>query len=753
MFEINYKDKERLNEYIENRKAYQNAVYDFTFENRFLVYHCEMTNELHYIALDMETGCGSEMCRRKKNSPIPAESFNSLIPSIFQSIKYTGSVRHLNPMDVDPIELIDSIFRVVLPKYGYAVREEQIRLAKQMFKGLTNDLVSINEAEVGTGKTLAFLVAALVASKTNRDGISKPITITTANIELQTALVEKEIPKLSQCLMDYNIISRPLTAVLRKGREHYFCKKRFKDFLTTIKRTPEKYGNLIETFEKLDFENRAFDLDRYKIRPSLKDRICVKNLCRSCKFADECRYHRYTAKNREKDNIDFQVTNHNMYLTSQRLRKETAMPDAVLLSSDYIIVDEAHKLKEAAIEVFGNKLSEKDVPAFVKSVYIHCKKDGSHEFYHKMLSNLLNLNEELFAELKKEYRKQDHDDDQGTLMTLGQEQGLIIERMRQLVIEIEASCKLDNTGRPLKSSLKAFHRANNLNIWTEADENGILSLCCSPKNIGAVLHDMVWDKDCSHVLTSGTMSDGTDFSFFMKENGIDRLPKRLVETSSTQSPFDYGNHTRLYIPDNMPYPDIENPEYIKAISDHVVRLVYATNGHTAVLFTSYKVLNAVYEQTKDRLSAFDIFCMTRSNRTAIQDFKKSTNGVIFASGSMWEGVDYIGDTLSSVIIVKLPFPRRSAVMEQKKAESNDIHDFIRRYATPEMLIKLRQGVGRLIRSESDTGLISILDSRAATGEHSLRVAKVLQQYPRVDTIDEIEAFFKNVKPKEYYSED
>ena len=753
MFEITYKDKERLNEYIENHKAYPNAVYDFTFENRFLVYHCEMTNELHYIALDMETGCGSEMCRRKKNSPIPAESFNSLIPSIFQSIKYTGSVRHLNPMDVDPIELIDSIFRVVLPKYGYAVREEQIRLAKQMFKGLTNDLVSINEAEVGTGKTLAFLVAALVASKTNRDGIAKPITITTANIELQTALVEKEIPKLSQCLMDYNIISRPLTAVLRKGREHYFCKKRFKDFLTTIKRTPEKYGNLIETFEKLDFENRAFDLDRYKIRPSLKDRICVKNLCRSCKFADECRYHRYTAKNREKDNIDFQVTNHNMYWTSQRLRKETAMPDAVLLSSDYIIVDEAHKLKEAAIEVFGNKLSEKDIPAFVKSVYIHCKKDGSHEFYHKMLSNLLNLNEELFAELKKEYRKQDHDDDQGTLMTLGQEQGLIIERMRQLVIEIEASCKLDNTGRPLKSSLKAFHRANNLNIWTEADENGILSLCCSPKNIGAVLHDMVWDKDCSHVLTSGTMSDGTDFSFFMKENGIDRLPKRLVETSSTQSPFDYGNHTRLYIPDNMPYPDIENPEYIKAISDHVVRLVYATNGHTAVLFTSYKVLNAVYEQTKDRLSAFDIFCMTRSNRTAIQDFKKSTNGVIFASGSMWEGVECIGDTLSSVIIVKLPFPRRSAVMEQKKAESNDIHDFIRRYATPEMLIKLRQGVGRLIRSESDTGLISILDSRAATGEHSLRVAKVLQQYPRVDTIDEIEAFFKNVKPKEYYSED
>ena len=157
--------------------------------------------------------------------------------------------------------------------------------------------------------------------------------------------------------------------------------------------------------------------------------------------------------------------------------------------------------------------------------------------------------------------------------------------------------------------------------------------------------------------------------------------------------------------------------------------------------------------TKDKLSAFDLFCMTRSNRTAIQDFKKSPNGVIFASGSMWEGVDCVGDMLSSVVIVKLPFPRRSAVMEQKKAESNDVHDFIRKYATPEMLIKLRQGVGRLIRSESDTGLISILDSRAASGEHGKHVANVLQKYPRVHSLDEIEAFFRAVKPKEYFPED
>lgn len=359
MFEITYNDRDVLNRYIDEHKAYPEARYDFTFENRFLVYHCEITKELHYIVLDMETGYGSELCRRKKGCPIREESFKALIPHIFQSIKYTGSKRHMDPMDADPIAVIDSVFRVVLPNYGYAIREEQIRLAKQMYRGLTHDLVSINEAEVGTGKTLAFLVAALVARKLNSEGPSKPITVTTSNIELQTALVEREIPKLSRCLMDYRIIDKPLNAILRKGKEHYFCKQRFEDFMTSIKRTPEKNGKLIDAFERSNFERQAFDLDRIKMRPSLKERICVKIPCKGCKYAKECRYLWYVSMAKEAEGIDFQVTNHNLYLTSQRLRSEMEMPGGMLLSSDYVIVDEAHKFKEAAIEVFGNRLCEK----------------------------------------------------------------------------------------------------------------------------------------------------------------------------------------------------------------------------------------------------------------------------------------------------------------------------------------------------------------------------------------------------------
>ena len=193
----------------------------------------------------------------------------------------------------------------------------------------------------------------------------------------------------------------------------------------------------------------------------------------------------------------------------------------------------------------------------------------------------------------------------------------------------------------------------------------------------------VWNRSVSYVLTSGTMSDGRDFSFFKKENGIARLSKHLVSECSTASPFDYQNHTRMYIPEDMPAPDNKSDDYINAITESILRLIDATNGHTAILFTSYKVLQAVYERAIHQLGKYEVFCMTRNNRKVISDFRKSRNGVLFASGSMWEGVDCVGDGLSSVIIVRLPFPLRSAAMEQKKEAIGDVAKFVHEYAVPE----------------------------------------------------------------------
>ena len=153
---------------------------------------------------------------------------------------------------------------------------------------------------------------------------------------------------------------------------------------------------------------------------------------------------------------------------------------------------------------------------------------------------------------------------------------------------------------------------------------------------------------------------------------------------------------------------------------------------------------------KERLEKYELFVMTRGNNMSIKKFKESKNGVLFASGAMWEGVDCTGDCLSSVIITRLPFPIRNATTEQKKKAYPNVIEFINTYAVPEMIIKLRQGVGRLIRTENDTGVISILDSRATCGFYSDKIARVLKKYPRVSSLGEIETFIKNVKGKEYF---
>ena len=150
---------------------------------------------------------------------------------------------------------------------------------------------------------------------------------------------------------------------------------------------------------------------------------------------------------------------------------------------------------------------------------------------------------------------------------------------------------------------------------------------------------------------------------------------------------------------------------------------------------------------------YSLVRMTRGNKTALDSFRKSKNGVLLSSGSIWEGVDFAGDCLSSVIIVRLPFPRRSAYMNHKRARFRSRYDFVQTYAVPEMLIKLRQGAGRLIRTESDTGVLTILDARATRSSYAGSVQKALSQYPRVFSVKEVADFMHSVKPASYFEKE
>lgn len=755
MSEITYSDSETLKSYILADKAYEGGVYDFTFENRYIIYHASMRHKVDYIALDMTTGLASHILTKKPGELYTTVSYRKLIPHILYSVKYTGDMRYLNRFADNPLEVIDSIFRVVLPDNGYNIREEQIALAKKMYIGFTEKQVALCEAEVGTGKTLSYLVAAIVAKYHNNKkyGQNLPVTITTSSIELQKALVEREIPNLSKMLLDYYIIEHPLTAVLRKGKEHYFCQYRYDDFLKNIRKYPEKYESTIDILEQLGKLRSGIDLDKYRISGAIKSRICVKGSCTGCRGRKNCAYSEYNKKMYNLPNLDFQVTNHNMYLMSQKTKTDDRPP--LLRESCFVVVDEAHKFKEAAEDTFGERIGEKDIERYVSSVKILCSPNNDKAKYKEHLASLLKESNDLFGSLHRLRHRNDIDEERGSIITLSAYQTGKLHKIVSLIDKVENMKVKRNygiavTGEYLKTAVAALNKISKSTVWIDTDENSSLSLCCTPKNINNILRKKVWDRNVSHVLTSGTISDGTDFDYFKAENGLDEIPRRLLLESRTESPFDYANHTRLYIPKDMPVPNNDSEDYFKTIADEIHKIIKATNGHTAILFTSYKTLSLVHDLLKERLQEYDTICMTRSNKNAITDFKKSENGILFASGSMWEGVDCVGDCLSSVIIVRLPFPMRSALMEERKETCESVGAFVDRYCTPNMLIKLRQGVGRLIRSEGDTGVVSILDPRATSKSYAAKVSQALRKYPQVDTVDEIDTFMRSVKNNEYY---
>ena len=752
---IHYNDEALFREFVAKGKAYGDGTYDFTFEDRYIIYHVKDV-ALRYIALDKETGLASEVEYLSKSTRLYTKNtYYKLFARILYSIKYNGDTRYVSTdrMVMTPSETIDFIFRQVMPYYGYAIREEQIKLAHNMYEGFRNGRVSINEAEVGTGKSMAYLVAGFVARQALvRDRL--PVTIATSSIELQKAIVEKEIPNLSKMLQKFGLIRRPLTVSLRKGKEHYLCQRRYEAYFEQIAKF-KKYQRTIAKFEALNDTEGLVDLDKFDLRPSIKDKICVRGSCRKCKYRNECGYAAYVDKTKSSD-FDYQVTNHNMFLTSLKTVEDIKNPTRnILCPSWLVVIDEAHKLKNAAEDVFGVRFDEDAVRDYATIVKTMKREYTDARDYKLAINDLLKANDALFSALREKTQEDDYENGRNTLIKLTP---ILEEYLYELEENIgHVECMRDEPENApslnielVRDTIMTMIHGDEMNYWIEEDDNGILSLCASPKNIASEMYKKIWATHKSFVLTSGTMSDGSSFDYFKQENGIDRVSSQLIRTSTTESPFDYRNHTRLYIPGDMPQPDNQSEEYRKALADKIVELVKVTNGHTAILFTSYSVLRSVYEMTKDRLADFNLICMTRSNKSAIADFKKSKNAVLFASGSMWEGVDCAGDGLSSVIITRLPFPLRSALMEQKKDKCSSVPEFVQKYAVPEMIIKLRQGVGRLIRNETDTGLVSILDARAYSGANAAKVQRVLKKYTRVRSMDKIEEFFHKVKPQEYF---
>lgn len=221
--------------------------------------------------------------------------------------------------------------------------------------------------------------------------------------------------------------------------------------------------------------------------------------------------------------------------------------------------------------------------------------------------------------------------------------------------------------------------------------------------------------------------------------------------TSKPSPFNYRDNVLLYTSSSMPFPDNSNPDYLDAVTDEIEGLVQVSHGHAAVLFTSYKTMDMVYERLEARELPYPLFRLNRGGAGTIDDFKASRNGILFATGAMWEGIDIPGDALSMLIMVRLPFAAPDPISEYERTLYPN-QAFKELVIIPDMLVRERQGFGRLIRTVTDTGVIAYLDCRVAEG--GAYRGHLLCAHPgcRVtSSISDVSAFFLETKNPDYFA--
>ena len=642
---------------------------------------------------------------------------------------------------------VEKIFRVLLPEQGLAVREEQIRLCHEMLDTLLGERIALCDAGVGIGKTYAYLVACVLLRKysmlTGRGNPleQRPVVVSTSSIALQKAIVTEYIPFLSRVLLEQGMIQSPLRAVVRKGKEHFVCDNRLEQRIEAIR---HKQKNAAQK-EALLSLRKYYDMDTVKDLSGFDRRlVCVPKFCpRECPGRQTCRYQRYLEESKKQD-VFLQICNHNYLLADAFHRREEYKP----LLADYraLVVDEAHKLPEAARQMFGKNLCMDDIREIAyylerehQNVEARTLKAGmysiftiireSHIFSHGIKENFQLTGECEFCLWE------------GIQM---------IERMMEQLKGVVPKWVL-NRLQEAKEVLECFLQKNSKYVLhLRMDKEKIPVLCAASREIPQLLREMLWDREqaLSVILTSGTLKAGKGFARTLQMTGLEG--RTDVQSYVAESPFAYEENCLLYLPKTLRKCKRGSREEVEMVAGQIHSLICSTYGHTLVLFTSYTLMGSVYQILRDGIP-FPMVEVWRHSQEEILRFKTMENAVLFAAGSCWEGVDFPGDMVSSLIIVKLPFAVPDPISEAEKETYESLEDYIQAIIVPDMQKKLRQGFGRAIRTETDTCVVSILDFRAVKGgKYHEDVMCALPPCQIAEELREVQDFIRSRKGVEYY---
>lgn len=616
------------------------------------------------------------------------------------------------------------------------MREEQIALCHFMIDSMQRRRIALCDAGTGIGKTYAYLAAAVLFRSCCPSRGSQSITISTATVALQEAICREYLPFLSRVLLKNRVIDRPLYAAVRKGKERFVCDIRLAQRLEAVRekeKNEKQFKALLSLRGKLDLDQLP-ELSGFDRR-----QVCVPAHCPSnCPGARSCRYHRYLWEVSRCESM-IQICNHNYLLADAVHRLEGRRP--LLNDSRLLIVDEAHRLPETARQMCACSVSTTDLTELC-SLLEREHLPGSQALRGSVQELTHSLTEPgqrspCTAFLLTEKRKEAL---QNTISLLRR---LLAER-RSLPFSLHY--RLEETER----LLSIFRRRDKHYVLTlRSHRDGSFQLRANVRDTPAQLRRLLWEQEIPAVLTSGTLMTGGSFERTRRTLGISC---RWTEIKAA-SPFPYQENCLLYFPVNPTTVRFGSREEADWIAEQILYLVTATNGHTLVLFPSYSLMSTTAHRLRGKLSV-PLMEVRRHAQDVIRQFKQCENAVLFASGSCWEGVDFPGDMVSSLILPRLPFSAPDPLSEAEREQYPTLEDYIREAVVPEMQRKLRQGFGRAIRTETDVCAVSILDRRACPGgRYHQAVLNALPECPVTRSVGEIEAFLRFKKGPEYFREE
>jgi len=629
----------------------------------------------------------------------------------------------------------------------FRVRRQQMRMAEHLATALSERTPLVVEAGTGTGKTFAYLVPALLS------GLR--VLISTGTRTLQDQLFAKDLPLVASAL------GMPARVALLKGRSNYLCRYRLARAGTQMAldgfEGPDKWLAKVERWARTtrsgDLAEVAGLSDTHRIWPQVTS---TRDNCLGTRCEEFKRCHLVLAR-REAQEADVVIVNHHLLLADLAL-KEDGFGD-LLGSADAVILDEAHQLPDLATQFFGASIGSRRIENVLKEITgglsgttrapgaeSEAVSSRTASAVHAVEESLRDLTARLprgsgrisWAEMPTPIDRPASelaDSLQALAAELSEAAGgnvvltQLAERTGELAVGVERIASIDESegARSVETFAKGF------------------TLHVIPFDIAERFQSLVQSRRCSWIFTSATLSIGEDFEHFTSRLGLAEAPTLKID-----SPFDYESQSLLYLPKGLPQPAA--PGFIPAMLDLSIPLIEASHGGAFLLFTSHRALAqgaALLRAHWGLKPPYNLYVQGEAPRELLlKAFREDGNGVLLGTSSFWEGVDVKGSALRLVIIDKLPFASPDdPLVKARIAHIQTIGgNAFMEYQLPEAALALKQGVGRLIRSEEDFGVVVICDRRIVDKPYGRVFRSALPAMTVAQEPDEVVRFLKRHAP-------